>query len=182
MPKRERFEQLTRPSFHARANRAPGPQEPDPNCCFGYAQLAGDLLHREAVQLLLKEHPVPWVTELEDLGRIQGSQINSDMPAEIGQSLVARLVVNCATMVVQSDRVDPAYDRSCVPELVPLLPASHPSGLRNIFCTLDGRASEAQKADCSNESLPIRLAIFFLGNDGLWRHIGEISAAAGSWR
>jgi hypothetical protein len=40
-----------------------------------------DLHRRQAVKFLLEEHPIPGNTEFEDLRRIEGSQINSDVAA-----------------------------------------------------------------------------------------------------
>ena len=117
------------PGCDGRANGAASPQEPDPDRGCGDPLFLCDLLRRQTVHLLFKVHPIPGVAEVEDLRRIEGSQVNSDVAAELGQSLVASFDLTFTAMVVNGDCIYPPCDHSLVPELIKLLPSPEPGHL-----------------------------------------------------
>ena len=59
--------------------------------------------------------------------------------------------------VVDGDGVHPTYDHPLVPELIQLLPALEPRGLRYILGMIDRGAARSQQANGSYEPLPIGL-------------------------
>jgi hypothetical protein len=118
---------------------------------------------------MLKEDTIPGAAEFEDLGRIEGRQINSNVAAEIGKSLVTGFPPASAAMKVDGDCVNPAYDHPLVPELIELLPSLQPGGLRYVLRAVHGGAARTQQAYGSYESLPIGLPISVLSHEVIVR-------------
>jgi hypothetical protein len=100
--------ELSSVGFHPRPNGPASPQEAEANRSGGDPLVSRDLVRRQAAQLLLKEHPIAGRTELEDLRRIERSQINSDVGKDLGQILVTSFHLASTAMVVDGYGDDPA--------------------------------------------------------------------------
>ncbi len=144
------FSQVGCAICQARANRAAGAQEPDPDRGWGNALLPCNLLRGPAIHLFLKERSVAGTAVAENLRRVQKGQIDSGLAAEFRQRLIAGFFLAPAPMVVEGNRVHPIHDRAFVAKLIQLLQAPQPGCLSELLGAIHRSATRAQEANRSS--------------------------------